>query len=216
MKKKKIIIAAFALLALLLIGGATAYFMDTKTLTNTFTMGNVQIALSETNFNSNNANGVMPGATILKNPAITNTGASPAFVFIRVTEPCYGDKKVFLYEYSTNSSAWKVVGTPGSCSGTGVSTTQTVYAYAGEINTEIDNQPVTVDALSTLQPEDTTYDLFYAVQVNPALDATAVTALNNSTVQIVIDGYGIQADNVPARGDGSKDPATIWALFPSN
>ena len=212
MKKKKIIVAAFALLALFLIGGAMAFFTDTKTLTNTFTMGNVQITLTEPNYNSANATGVMPGAEINKDPLITNTGASNAYVFMKITEPCYNNKHVFDYDYATNSNVWKVVGTKGTCTGTGISTVSTVYAYA--IETQVENQPVV--QLAVLPPtagDNATAPLFYQVKVNSTFDATAVTALSNSTIQIVVDAYAIQADNLP---NNTKDPTTVWALFSGN
>ena len=49
MKKKTILVAAIAvmLVAALVVGGTLAYFTDTKSATNTFTMGNVKIALNE-------------------------------------------------------------------------------------------------------------------------------------------------------------------------
>ena len=53
MKKKSILMAAIAvmLVAVLVVGGTLAYFTDTKSATNTFTMGNVKITLDETNVN---------------------------------------------------------------------------------------------------------------------------------------------------------------------
>ena len=53
MKKKTILVAAIAvmLVAALVVGGTLAYFTDTKTADNTFTMGNVAITLDEKNAN---------------------------------------------------------------------------------------------------------------------------------------------------------------------
>ena len=49
MKKKSILMAAIAvmLVAVLVVGGTLAYFTDTKSATNTFTVGNVKIDLLE-------------------------------------------------------------------------------------------------------------------------------------------------------------------------
>ena len=47
MKKKKTILAALVLLLVVAVGGAIAYFTDTDTKTNTFTIGNVDISLTE-------------------------------------------------------------------------------------------------------------------------------------------------------------------------
>lgn len=53
MKKKTILVAAIAvmLVAALVVGGTLAYFTDTKTETNTFTVGKVSITLNEKNAN---------------------------------------------------------------------------------------------------------------------------------------------------------------------
>ena len=50
MNKRRILAAAMALciVAIIAVGATLAYFTDTKTATNTFTMGDVQIELDET------------------------------------------------------------------------------------------------------------------------------------------------------------------------
>lgn len=57
MKKKSILMAAIAvmLVAVLVVGGTLAYFTDTKSATNTFTMGNVKIELLESQYHRVNA-----------------------------------------------------------------------------------------------------------------------------------------------------------------
>ena len=62
--KKKItaIFLCVALLAIAIVGASLAYFTDTKTATNTFTVGNVKIKLLESSLHRENA-GVANGAT---------------------------------------------------------------------------------------------------------------------------------------------------------
>lgn len=64
MKKKSILMAAIAvmLVAVLVVGGTLAYFTDTKSATNTFTVGNVKIELLESSLHRENA-GIANGAT---------------------------------------------------------------------------------------------------------------------------------------------------------
>ena len=64
MNKRKIVLLASALcmVAILAIGGTLAYFTDTQTKTNTFTVGNVKIELLESKLHRENA-GVANGAT---------------------------------------------------------------------------------------------------------------------------------------------------------
>lgn len=64
MKKKTILVAAIAvmLVAALVVGGTLAYFTDTGSKTNTFTVGNVKIELLESSLHRENA-GIANGAT---------------------------------------------------------------------------------------------------------------------------------------------------------
>lgn len=89
MTKKKILVIALtvAMAAILAIGGSLAYFTDNKTATNTFTMGNVQIKLDETDIKNpdgdrvtENEYDVYPGAEVTKDPIVHNTGANGAYI----------------------------------------------------------------------------------------------------------------------------------------
>ena len=58
MKKKiTVIFLCVALVAIAIVGASLAYFTDTKTATNTFTMGNVKITLDETDVNDTTGTG---------------------------------------------------------------------------------------------------------------------------------------------------------------
>lgn len=95
MTKKKIVsLCLVAVLVVMAIAGATvAYFNDTKTETNTFTVGNIQIKLDETDITDNtkrtetgNDYGDMyPGRTVTKDPTVHNVGANSAYIRAKVT-----------------------------------------------------------------------------------------------------------------------------------
>lgn len=95
MKKKSILMAAIAvmLVAVLVVGGTLAYFTDTKSADNTFTVGDVKIKLDESNVNdpngdrvtSNEYTDVFPGIQYKKDPVVTNTGKNDAYVRAVVT-----------------------------------------------------------------------------------------------------------------------------------
>ena len=91
MKKKITLVATSVLLvAALVIGGTLAYFTDTEEATNTFTVGNVDITLTEPNWNSSgstDAPEAYPGEALAKDPTVTNVGANPCFVAIKVEWP---------------------------------------------------------------------------------------------------------------------------------
>lgn len=94
-KKKIITLALVAVIAVTAIAGASlAYFTDTKTATNTFTMGNVKIALDEApvdeagkatdgdrvTSNEYGIDAAFPGAVLDKDPTVHNTGKNPAYI----------------------------------------------------------------------------------------------------------------------------------------
>lgn len=89
MSKRKILALALTLsmVAILAIGGTLAYFTDTDDATNTFTVGNVDITLTEPNWEgsgSQDAPEVYPGEPLAKDPTVKNVGANPCFVRISV------------------------------------------------------------------------------------------------------------------------------------
>ena len=88
MKKKIIAVCLIvALAATAVIGGTLAYFTDEDDATNTFTVGNVDITLTEPNWEgsgSEDAPEVYPGEPLAKDPTVTNDGANPCFVRIKV------------------------------------------------------------------------------------------------------------------------------------
>lgn len=87
--KKKILALCLcvALAATAIVGASLAYFTDTKTATNTFTMGDVKIKLDETNVNdpegdrvTSNEYNVYPGAVVTKDPIVHNVGKNGAYI----------------------------------------------------------------------------------------------------------------------------------------
>jgi predicted ribosomally synthesized peptide with SipW-like signal peptide len=83
MKKKIITLCLIvAMIAVAAIGGTLAYFTDSKTTTNTFTMGSVEIELTESSWSAP-ANTV-PGVSYAKNPVVKNTGMNDAWIRVDV------------------------------------------------------------------------------------------------------------------------------------
>lgn len=89
MTKKRFvaILLCVTLVALAAIGATFAYLTDSKTVNNTFTMGNVKITLDETNVNdpegdrvTSNTYNVYPGAVVKKDPIVHNTGKNAAYI----------------------------------------------------------------------------------------------------------------------------------------
>ena len=88
--KKKIfaLMLCVALLAVAVVGGTLAYFTDTDDAENVFTVGNVDIDLTEPEWDKvveAEANKhVYPGEPLAKDPTVTNLGNNPCFVRISV------------------------------------------------------------------------------------------------------------------------------------
>ncbi len=87
MKKTIAIVALVVLVAVASVLGTLAYLTDTRTVENTFTMGDVKIKLDETNVNNpegdrvtENDYEVYPGAVVTKDPIVHNVGANGAYI----------------------------------------------------------------------------------------------------------------------------------------
>lgn len=92
MKKIVAIVLAMVLVAVAAVGATMAYLTDTKSVNNTFTMGNVKIKLDETNINdpkgdrvTANTYDIYPGAVVTKDPIVHNVGKNDAYIRAVVT-----------------------------------------------------------------------------------------------------------------------------------
>jgi len=199
MNKKKSIAVAAILAVVLLIGGLLAYFTDTDTKTNVFTLGdNVEISLSETAWVAANGEGIHPGANIAKNPIITNdSSTTPAYVFAEVIVPCYdsdndGAADDALFTLDTIGSGWTLIDT--SAVDTTAKTITYVYAYGSS------------SAMTSLAANASTSAVFSSVTLKSTL--TAAQKATAGTTNIVVNAYGIQTDSLSV-----STPTAIYGLF---
>ena len=94
MKKKLTLVVSLLLVMALSIGGTIAWLTDTDSVTNTFTIGNVDITLSETDSGLDNDNDdktnsykFVPGIVLAKDPVVTvKAGSEPCYVFVKIDE----------------------------------------------------------------------------------------------------------------------------------
>lgn len=184
MKKKTIIsICLVAVIAVLAIGGATlAYFTDNESATNVFTVGNVDIKLTEPNWEEPET--VLPGITYKKDPIVANIGANDAWVRVNVTLSDYAAFKAAadahqITDLTTifagfDDSKWTLAGYPT------VNTTADTVTYSYYYN-------------STLAVNANTGALFTSVTVPAAFTSEEMAALGeNFTIKVSADA--IQAD----------------------
>ena len=172
-KSKKFVAIIIAALAIIITGGVVAYLTDTDTATNTFTIGAVDIDLTEDNWNATNAENVVPGQVINKDPAIDNTGSNSAYVYIKVEEPVVAlaaEGTGPLLTYTVNNG-WTQLST-----NTSGSTKTTVYYY---------NNALAAGASTTA--------LFNNVTVSEFNQASVSGSKN-----MVVTAYAIQSNDLPA------------------
>lgn len=83
MKKKLIALCLIVvMIAVAAIGGTLAYFTDSKTATNTFTMGSVKIELTEDSWRI--PENVVPGVSYAKDPVVKNIGKNDAWIRVDI------------------------------------------------------------------------------------------------------------------------------------
>lgn len=103
MKKKQLLMgmAACTLVGAMTIGGTMAYLTDHEETTNIFTVGKVQVDLTEPDWPGNESDEVhslIPNQEIPKNPQITNTGDTDAIVFMMMEMPVIPKNRIVSYD----------------------------------------------------------------------------------------------------------------------
>lgn len=174
MKKKLLItVTAVALVLCFVVGGTLAWLIDTtEPVVNTFTYGDINITLDETNVvngkreeNITNNYKMIPGATIAKDPKVTVVGGSEAcWLFVKVEEST---------NYDTFLTSQIDTGTTGWTQGDG--TTIPANVYYREVTASDENQEfgILVGDQVTVK-SDVTKEMFTAEDfTNPTITFTA-------------------------------------------
>ena len=216
MKKIKINrkgLIAFALCAVVAACGAmgvSAYFTDTDSSTNTFTVGKVTIEHHEDKWDEvpeDDKEDITPNKEFDKDPAIENTGDNAAYVFQTVQVPC---KEIItanldgtrnprtltdLFSYSVNSG-WTLMTTEDVKEGQTVVAHKYTYVYGSASH------------CTALDAGQTTPTLFDKVKFCNAVEEQGI----EDTVQsIQINAYAIQTENL---GEHATDvPGDVLAII---
>ena len=213
MNKKKTVLAAAILLFMFVIGGAIAYFTDTDQKTNTFTIGSVDITLTEDGWdalpdtNDNDipdaAEDMMPGESVTKDPLINNVSTkNDAYVFAKVEIPCTtivapATTSEELFTYTTNAG-WTELSTAAvACTSGGTATHVYYYGTNGTLTT--------LAKASSTTPTSTSNPLFSTISLRSTLKGNEGLT---GEKQVVVTGYGIQTEGLT-----STAPADVWANF---
>ena len=204
MKKNrtKIVALSAALIGVLAIGGALAYFTDGDTATNTFTVGKISLDLQEPNWVP--PEDITPNQEIEKDPQVENDGINSEYVFVEVAVPYENvvtanadgtknpaaDTELFTY---TVNEGWTEMGTGTKDEGAGTITHRYVYG--------------TAEACTALEAGATTPTLFDTVTFANVVEDQG---LEESTQNIVIHAYGIQTSDI---NGGKTAPADVWTVL---
>lgn len=239
-------LATLGVLGVLSAGSFMAYLTDTDTKTNTFTIGKVDIGLSETNYNEDNAKNVVPNQVIAKDPVVTNTGKNKAVAFVTVEIPIAeltkvqddgtkesaaaltqifqtgvknastggdddDDDTTISYTWADNKvdlTNWILLSTEyQNSTGTAVTTEgEGIPTGAAKVIRTYGYKKVLKPAENGATTGDSTTAIFDAVKL---VNVTEANTYDETTQNIVINAYAIQAENINVEGvDTSKDPLT--------
>lgn len=195
MKKRKIILTSLALALVLVIGGIAAYLTDaTQTETNTFTVGKVDITLTEPSWVAANGQEIVPGQVIAKDPTITVAADSKdAFIFMEVTIP------TGTVAGTANTELFKLLDSEGNV---GVNSGWTLVSKTGNTYVYGYGAASAMEAVS----KNTTKTLFNSVKFVDNITSAEATALTGNQ-NITVKGYAIQATDL-----GTTEPSAVWAL----
>lgn len=199
-RKVVALLVALMLIVGCVIGGTMAWLITkTDTVTNTFTVGNIEITLTEPAIGEADRAKIkmVPGAEIDKDPTITVVGGSEAcWLFVKIEENATVGQ--FL-SYGIDESVWGAVPVETGTDANGVKFA--VYGKAVATNADdqefaiLANDKVTV--LSTVEKED-------------------MDELNAGTVakpQLTFTAYAIQSESLKdASNNEVTDAEDAWAL----
>ena len=205
-RNKRTVLLCLVMVVVLIIGSLAAYFTDSDSKVNKFLIGNLKIELTEPLYEQNGGNGqtIIPKETIIKDPTLTlKDGSVDAFIYATVSVPA---EKIALY----NDDGSKIEGSENNLNelfsytvnpgwyeiGTITKENEVVHVYVwGDAST-----PTTVTSGNSTSP------IFDSVTFANIKDEPTIAA-NNHELDIVVNGYGIQAKEL-----GTDDSYDVWDL----
>lgn len=190
------------------IGGTIAWLTDeTDSVTNTFTVGDINITLAETynkDTNDDKTNDawegkMVPGNTLSKDPKVTVTaGSEDCWLFVKVEKSGTLDKYI-AYAMAGGWTALDETKNPG------------VYYYNGTIT---QGTPISILGAGTYtndQNDTVTWNADH-VGVKPEVTKSDMETLNAAGATqptLTFTAYAVQKDNI-------ADAATAWSKLPAN
>ncbi|MBE7068319.1 MAG: hypothetical protein E7381_03360 [Clostridiales bacterium] len=225
-KKKKLILALaafFSVVAIVAISvlGTIAYLTSSSTVTNTFTIGNVSITMTESKVNTDgeiikddngnatqvisNTYTLMPGVTYTKDPKITvSAGSSESYLFVMVRNDIKAIEEVTGADYKTMhdqmlDNGWKEHTT---------TSTSTVYVYCGEKGVKIHEDDVEGDPTGVGGASEVTIPVFECFKIQSQVEN--LPKYNSAT--IVLRAFAVQTSGFVDDGTQTAEQKAWIAL----
>lgn len=206
------------------IGGIMAYLTDSEKAENVFTVGHVEIDLTEPTYPGNDTDktkGLLPDQEIPKDPTVTNIGNNDAVIFLKLTVPVKTVSTVNeagetveaaqeIWYLKTNENDETVHENSFDDKWVELSEYEEGLDYTGETRTYV------FAYTKVTAPEEKTTPIFDKLQLKRILSEES---LDGVTDDIGIDAYAIQSDNI-LNSDGNAfelgdnmDKDTLSAIY---
>lgn len=198
MQKKSLItmLAALGLVGTVMVGATVAYLSDTtEEKVNVFTVGDVEIEINEPGWEEEKGQALEYGATVTKDPQITNTGKNDAYVVMEVT----GMQSMSQYGFhaSFDTENWVRIDAEGEIADNSNALVDGTYLYKTKLATGATTKPLFEEVV------------FTGDEVEEELE-----------FKLIVKGYAIQTSQMSALDAEGKETDTpdagkVYAgLFP--
>ena len=220
-KNMKPILIAGAAVACLGIAGVSAYFTDAAKITNTFTVGKVDVTPDEPDWTP--PENIVPNQEFNKNPEVTNSGKNDAYIFLQVKIPkakvAYADQDGTKQntELSTAVPLFRIAYNDSEDPGFNNTNWAELTSEKDETAEYVTRTFVygTSSAAKALTPGATTEALFDTIKfANVLEDQTIPTPLNvDVTTYAIQTTYLNDGTNDGANGSTATTPEAIWKIL---
>ena len=197
MRRMLFTLALVLVVAVASVGGTIAWLkVETTPVVNTFTVGDINITLTETGTTTVDGKQtkqfkIIPGTNLEKDPVVTvKKGSEDCYLFVQVVEANWptakeADNTTLKVRYEI-ATGWTLV-------------TGTTNVYYREVSANADSdQPF--DVLKTLV-NDTTNNKKYTVLVSENLTKEEATQIGKNAPTLTFTAYAVQKDNINSAAD---------------
>ena len=196
MKKKIALLMAMVMLFGMTVAGTLAWLQaGTGPVVNTFTVGDINITLDETNVegtgrDTTNEYKMVPGQKYVKDPIVhVQPGSEPCWVFVKVAEENNNDDVI---QYAVDTTSWALVDKD-----------ENIYVYGTA------TVPTAIDALTATVPVDTTS----VFAVTATGETTNITISSEVTKADMENWDGVDADGNAASAEITARPKLTITAF---